>query len=44
VSARHVAVGDDSTGVAGFVCHGAALDNAGNLQVFIQSHVQTPFL
>ena len=32
------------TGVAGFVCHGAALDNAGNLQVFIQSHVQTPFL
>ena len=33
-----------ATGVAGFVCHGAALDNAGNLQVFIQSHVQTPFL
>ena len=43
-SAGNLAVDDDSTGVAGFVCHGAALDNAGNLQVFIQSHVQTPFL
>ena len=36
--ALHLAVYADASGVAGLVCHRAALDDSTNFQVLIQSH------
>ena len=35
----HAAVDADAAVVAGFVGHGAALDETGNFQIFIQTHI-----